>query len=308
MTHTDTAAKCAICNRAKGKRGCRVRSARLICSRCCGENRGAECDGCGYYRAGNRYQAAKKGSLKARDFIIELNEEVDGAVERALEAVERGRFPKAKRILDRLIEDHPRNHMVLYGMGLYYALQDKCDEAIIYLKDAVEVFPIFLEAHFNLMVAYKNVYDTANMIRSARRVCELSDPGSEFHEQAQDLIATTERLFEENDGFGLEAFMNGQDEFDRAFRLMGESEWKGALKGFERAVRWYPALAQPYGNMGICYAKTGEKKRAIEAFDKALEIDPDYEPALVNRKAAEALAEGQCLPEEVKPIRYFRRN
>lgn len=51
--------------------------------------------------------AAKKESLVAKKFIIELNEEVDDAVDRASEAMERGKFPKAKKILDPLIREHP---------------------------------------------------------------------------------------------------------------------------------------------------------------------------------------------------------
>ena len=302
------AEKCAICNRVKGKRGCKINNSQLICSRCCGENRGAECDGCGYYQTGNRYQAAKKESPKAKKFIVELNEEVDDAVAVALGAVERGSFPEAKKILDPLIQEHPSNHMVLYGMGLYFALQDKYDEAIVYLKSAVAAFPIFMEAQYNLTIAYKSIYDIANMVRSARRVLELDDPGSEYHDKAQNLITLSERSMQENGGFGLEAFMNGQDEFDRAFLLMQKGDWTGAIKGFERAVRWYPSLAPPYGNMGICYAKIGERQKALEAFDKALEIDPDYAPAVMNKAATEGLAVGQSLPDEVKPIRYIRKS
>ena len=88
---------------------------------------------------------------------------------------------------------------------------------------------------------------------------------------------------------------------------MEKGDWKGAIKGFERAIRWYPTLPQPHSNMGICYAKLGKKQDALAAFKKALEIDPKYEPAILNKEATEQLENGQCLSVDMKTTRYFRQ-
>lgn len=64
---------------------------------------------------------------------------------------------------------------------------------------------------------------------------------------------------------------------------------------------------QSYGNMGICYGQLGQKALALEAFDKTLELDPDYEPALVNRAIVETLQEGEKLPSgEVASVEYYK--
>jgi tetratricopeptide (TPR) repeat protein len=57
--------------------------------------------------------------------------------------------------------------------------------------------------------------------------------------------------------------------------------------------------------MGICYAKLGNKEAALAAFEKALEIDPDYEPAIRNKAATEELNEGQRLSRDLKVTRYY---
>ena len=298
--------KCIICNKTKGKRGCKINEGRLICSRCCGEIRGAACEGCGYYQSGLQYQAEKEKAQEERKFMVELNEEIDAAVDEAMVAVEKRKFRKAEKILADLMQKHPNYHMTLYGMGVLFAMQEKYAEAIEYFKKAVDIFPVFTVAYYNLAIAYKSIFDIANMVRNLRKVMDLSDPGTEDYDNARNLIQVLERSMREKGGAGLEAFINGQDEFDRAFELMENGEWKRAIKGFERSIRWYPGMPQPYGNMGICYAKLGEKQLALSAFDKALDIDPDYEPARMNKQAMEQIKKGEPLPVEMRSIRYMK--
>lgn len=146
--------KCTICKRVKGKRLCKMHDSSLICPQCCGENRGGPCEGCPDYEQGKRFQALKAASSGQKEFIVELKEEIDKAVDRAMAAIERKKFSKAKEILDRLMQTDPEYHMVLYGAGVFYAMQKQHDAAIEYFKKAVDVFPIFVEAQYNLAVAY----------------------------------------------------------------------------------------------------------------------------------------------------------
>ncbi|MBW1900878.1 MAG: tetratricopeptide repeat protein [Deltaproteobacteria bacterium] len=284
--------KCTVCNRSKGKRECGIYDGRLICSRCCGENRSAQCEGCRYYQNSIKYQEGKEKSLDRKKFVIELNDEIDQTIDRAMAAVEKGEFSKAEKILDKLTQEHPKHHMVLYGMGVFLAMQGQYDKAIEYLKDAVQVFPLFMEAYYNLAIAYKSIFDIANMLRALRKVMELAEPGCVQYATAQDMIKVMEESFR-RDGVGLDAFISGQDEFDRALSLMEKGDYKSAIKGFERSIRWHPNLPQPYGNMGICYAKLGNRQAALSAFEKALEINPAYEPAILNKQATEKLVEGR---------------
>jgi tetratricopeptide (TPR) repeat protein len=247
----------------------------------------------------------KEASSGQKKFIVEIKQEIDEAVERAMEAIGRKKFSEAKKILDRLLQTDPEYHMVLYGMGVFYAMQKQHDAAIECFKKAADVFPVFVEAHYNLAVAYKSIFDIANMIRAFRKVLDLAQPGTEFYTNAQGMIQGIEKTMRENNGVGLDAFMNAQDEFDRAFSLMEKGDWKNAIKGFERSIRWHSNMPQPYGNMGLCYAKMGNKEAALAAFETALQIDPHYEPAILNKAATEELNEGQCLPLDLKATRYY---
>jgi tetratricopeptide (TPR) repeat protein len=45
--------------------------------------------------------------------------------------------------------------------------------------------------------------------------------------------------------------------------------------------------------MALCYAHLNEDKKAIEAFDRAIELDPLYEPAIINKEFfKQTIAEG----------------
>jgi Tfp pilus assembly protein PilF len=63
---------------------------------------------------------------------------------------------------------------------------------------------------------------------------------------------------------------------------------------------------QSYGNLGLCYMQIGKKEEAVKALDKALEIDPNYGPALANKAIIESLADGEKLPNKFKSIEYYK--
>jgi tetratricopeptide (TPR) repeat protein len=88
---------------------------------------------------------------------------------------------------------------------------------------------------------------------------------------------------------------------------MEKQEWQRAIDGFKVGLIKNETHPQSYGNMGLCYAQLGQKEEALSAFDKALKIDPTYEPAIVNRAAVESLEEGEKLgSSKLDSIDYYK--
>ncbi len=238
---------------------------------------------------------------------MELNEEDERAVDKALTLVEKGKTKKGREILNKLQEKHPRDHMVMYGLGVIHALEGEYEEAIKYFRTATEIFPYFIEAHFNLAIAYKSIFDLKNTVKHLKKVIDIGDSDTELVQQAQSLISSLGNIIMKTSNLSLEKYFAAQKKFEAAFSHMEKGEWEKAILGFEESLRINNDHQQSYGNLGICYAQLGEKSKAIAALDKALKIDPNYEPAIANKIMVERMQEGEKLGlDHVESIEYYK--
>jgi tetratricopeptide (TPR) repeat protein len=249
----------------------------------------------------------KRKKSHKKQFILEIREDVDKKVDDALKLIECGFIEGCSDLLGELMAEHPDYYMVQYGMGVVHAFRKQYDEAIRFFGKALEVFPYFLEAQFNLAVSYQKKLDVGNAIKAYRKVVEMGTRGDIMTEQAHDFLSGMEESLKKSDGVGLDAYLKGMDKFERAFTLMENQEWEAAICKFHDCLSIVKRHYQSYGNIGICYARLGKKEQALAAFDKALEINPGYEIAAVNRAVTMELEEGEQLSgERVESVDYVR--
>jgi len=71
-------------------------------------------------------------------------------------------------------------------------------------------------------------------------------------------------------------------EFDKASREMEAQQWSAAAASLERAIALYPQYAAAYNNLGVVYARSGDRGREAEALQHAIGVDSHYVPAYVN--------------------------
>jgi tetratricopeptide (TPR) repeat protein len=278
----------------------------MVCPICCAQIRNSSCGSCSYYKTAEKYAQDRYRNSGGKSFTIVLDEKVDKAVDEALALIERKKLKKAEKQLTELLLQYPSYHMVQYGMGALYAFKGQAEEAISHFKKAVDIFPYFTEAYYNLGVAYKNKLDISNMVKCFDKAIRMSDPKSIIYQQAKSLLDVVENLVRKSHGTDMETYGKAQEQFQLGVKLMERSEWEKAIHTFVAAERILNAIPQVYGNLGICYAQLGRKSDALAAFDKALELDPQYEPAMVNKAMTETLVEGEKLDNKVKSIEYYK--
>ena len=298
---------CIICGNTKGKRACQLHENDMICPVCCAITRQELCEGCRHYSTAQQFQAAKTSHADSGHFIAEINEDVANEVDRALMLCEKRSFSKALSILQGLMIAHPRNYQAHYGMGVYHLLQSKYDEALKCFDRATDIFPLCVEAFINKGMIYKLRFDIKNMVQAFQRAVEIGDPQDEDVKNVQNILQGIEQNIRQNNHISLKDYINGNDKFDLGIEAMENCNWEQAILQFQQSIRYNPRHPQSFGNIGICYGKLGQKSKAIQAFDEALKLDPNYEPAMVNRAAVEALPEGGKLhPGKVGAIEYYK--
>jgi tetratricopeptide (TPR) repeat protein len=285
--------KCALCQETKGKRGCKLNSAHLICPPCCASIRRTECEGCSYYAPNLAYQRDRR--VGSKTFVTEIIPEVDDRCDAALALVEEGKIAKGETLLRDLQRQHPNYHTVLYGLGVCHCMKKQTDEAIACLERAVEIFPPFAHAHYNLGSSYCQKVDLERAVRAYEAAIAADGPTGSVGKLARERLDELTAIVGKN-GVSLSGYIHNRRVFDRAFLALRDGKLQTAIELFSQVLATEKGHVQSYGNMAIAYAGLGNKQKALECLDKAIELDPQYEPALVNRLAVEKLKEGERLP------------
>lgn len=71
-------------------------------------------------------------------------------------------------------------------------------------------------------------------------------------------------------------------EFNKAKQEMDRQQWDAAAASLRRAIADYPQYAAAYNNLGVIYARVGDRGRESDALHQAIAIDSRYVPAYVN--------------------------
>ena len=63
--------------------------------------------------------------------------------------------------------------------------------------------------------------------------------------------------------------------------MVDQDKYDEALALFDRAIAAEPNCVEAYCNRGVCYECTGRLAEAREAYETALKILPNYDPAVL---------------------------
>ena len=295
--------KCQICGMEKAKRTCKIKDALQICPVCCAKLRYDQCAGCAYYGDSVRYQTEK--AHRERHFITPINPEIDEECDRILSAVESGHLSHGEKQMRELYKKYPDYHTVLYGMGVCNVSQDKFEEGIEFFKRAVHIFPYLTEAHFNMAMAYIKLGDIAGVVRGFREVIRVGGD-KELVSEAKRRLDDLDKTVREINGFNLDTYLKNSQTFSEAFAALQNRQFALAIDLFRRVLSTDPKHVQSWGNLGLAYAGIGERDKALECLDKALELDPEYEIAAVNRIGIKKMREGERLEGKIDSVDYYR--
>lgn len=288
---------CPLCGERKAQRRCLRQNNAVICSVCCATMRNEICTDCSYKTAAQQHHAGRSQQITHQTppdghFVIELNPEIEKAVNSAIKLCERGKTDAAWAQVSRLLQDHSENHMVCYAMGMLHALKGEHKDATKWFDKAVLIYPYFVEAHFNKAVACQKQFKIAEAVYAYRKVVEFGDPSDVPARRARSFLDDMAVAIRKNEGIDLERYLEAESIFNHSFTLMEQGDWSGALISFRASAAKHDRNAPIHGNLGLCLAALGRKAQSLAELDRALEIDPQYEPAITNRVFIERMKEG----------------
>ena len=181
--------------------------------------------------------------------------------------------------------DNPVAHNVL---GNYLAKQQKFDEAIAHLREAMRIIPDEETAtHLGLALAIQGKFAEAEALyREALRL----NPG--YVEAHVNLAETLHRK-----GRGGEALVHyaeavrakggdGRLRTNYAACLAENGRTEDAIAQYREAIRVAPGYAEAHNNLGAALLGLGRNAEALDEFTRALALKPDFADARFNRGAA----------------------
>jgi len=117
-----------------------------------------------------------------------------------------------------------------------------------------------------------------------------------------------ENLARQHNRMSLEQYLAQEDRFSAAYDHLSHGRAEEAIEGGQQVLAVEPRHVQSHGNLGIAYAMRGNRERALEYLERALELDPSYAPAAGNRMRVLALAPGQRLEAaSIQSVEYYRQ-
>jgi len=207
-----------------------------------------------------------------------------------------GNYPEALGEFLKSETIYPGDPFLQYDLGLTYMSMKKMDLAIKHFKKALEIKPDYAPALNSLGTAYLNKKEWDTAISCFKEVTEnllyatphfpLSNMGWAYYNKKEYALA---------EKFYLKAleidpkFINALAGLGKTYTAMGRGS--DAVAILEKAVKDYPRLGQLYLELARAYALSGKYKKALDAYEKAVEF------ASNNALAREAETEAQKIRE-----------
>jgi len=172
--------------------------------------------------------------------------------------------------------EEPSYHLML---GFAYSSRELDERAEGEMKKAVELNPMFSEAHIGLAFMYKKAGNWDGVIKECKRALKniyyktpevaYLNMGIAYYEKG-DYDASIEKLQK------AAALKPGMAEayYNMGLSLERLKESRRAIALYRKAVKYQKDYPNPYFRLGVLLVKNGEKSEAMSAFEKVVEYAP----------------------------------
>lgn len=196
--------------------------------------------------------------------------------------------------------------MVLFLQGVCLVQREDYEGAALFFEDAIQINPWFCEAYLNLAGLYRQEVKMVQSIACYRKVIELEGEHGNLGKLAKKELDWLEKMIQDTSGETLKEYLQSQTLFNEAFECLRCERYKEAISLFQQVLALSPNHVQSYGNIALAHSALGEQKIALQYLDKALLLDPTYEPAQENREYILQLKEGEKSSFIMQETSYYK--
>ncbi len=136
--------------------------------------------------------------------------------------------------------------------------------------------------------------EVARSVDALQNDKKMSDELEETRKRAEDAMREVERLKKEVNARG-----KGREDYNIAVKKLRASDWvfkgnaflladnyKYAIDAYSKAIELNPQYASAYTSRGNAYEGSGDYQQAIKDYNKAIELNPRYDKAYIGRGIA----------------------
>lgn len=238
--------------------------------------------------------------------VFSVLSDMQDACDNAFAQIEAGDLLSAEVEADRLYALHSDDHIVNFLQGVCSIQRERYQEGISFFEEAIQINPWFCEAYFNLANLYRQEIKIPQSIACFRKIIEIEGKHGNLGKLAEKELDRLEKIIQKSSGQTLEEYLQVSILFEEAFECLRRENYQKAISFFQQVLTLNPNHMQSYGNMALAYSALGEQKIALQYLDKALLLNPTYEPAQQNRENIIRLKEGEKSPFKMHEVLYYK--
>ncbi|MEX0742323.1 MAG: tetratricopeptide repeat protein, partial [Phycisphaeraceae bacterium] len=186
-----------------------------------------------------------------------------------------GRYETARRI-------DPTDYHATYNLGLMYHLLNRVRDAVGMYLSALSIEPDSYDANFNLATAYLQIDQAGQALPYARRAAELEPSTQASFVNLGAVYAALGRHEE-----AIEAYRQAEQQGPYSSQLttnlvnalVRSRQYEQAIAVIEEALNNEPS-ARYFERLGYVNFRLGRYQQSLEAYDNALQMEPDETAAL----------------------------
>ena len=195
------------------------------------------------------------------------------------------RFNEAIDTLRRALRVFPNDGRIYTNLGSLYSLADRHEEATQAAQAGVTFLPNEYLAYTNLCRAYNDVKKAEMAIRECNNALRLNPNDGETYfylARANDLAGKPNEAtqFYKRAVAGLLEFTKNNPDSSYGFYLLGnayfaDNQREKAIEAYEKCLEISPRFVRARYNVGIIQLRQKNKTAALEQYNRLLEMDPD---------------------------------